>query len=159
MLLNDPALHLIFIIMKDEEIGDGAQGSEEEQSLTTKYNMQLVKDYIKNAMFTMIALGVIWAMFVIECLYSWIVVTTAGGVATIPPYTLIELGANNCLLVKLGQVYRLFTATILHAGLLHIFFNTASLLAFCAEMEAVITFKLYVAVFIVGGIQGKSNVI
>lgn len=143
--------------MKDEEIAEVGQGSEEEQSLTTKYNMQLVKDYLKNARFTMIALGVIWVMFVIECLYSWIVVTTAGGVVTIPSYTLIKMGANNCLMVKLGQVYRLFTACILHAGLLHIFFNTASLLAFCAEMEAVITFKLYVAVFVIGGIQGKKN--
>lgn len=143
--------------MKDEEIADGGQGSEEEQSLASKYNLQLAKDYLKNARFTMIALGVIWVMFVIECLYSWIVVTTAGGVVTIPSYTLIKMGANNCLLIKLGQVYRLFTATILHAGLLHIFFNTASLLAFCAEMEAVITFKLYVAVFVIGGIQGKKN--
>lgn len=50
----------------------------------------------------MIALGIIWVMFVIECLYSWIVVTTAGGVVTIPGYTLIKMGANNCLLVKLG---------------------------------------------------------
>lgn len=96
--------------------------------------MQLVRDYIKNARFTMIAVRVIWAIFLIECLYSWIVVSTAGGVVTIPSYTLVILGGNNCLLVKLGQVYRLFTATILHAGLLHIFFNTSSLLAFCAEM-------------------------
>ena len=89
--------------MKDEEIAeDGGQRSEEEQSLTSKYNMQLVKDYLKNARFTMIALGVIWVMFVIECLYSWIVVTTAGGVVTIPGYTLIKMGANNCRLVKLG---------------------------------------------------------
>ena len=121
--------------------------------------MKKVIYYFKNAKFTLLILGVIWAMYSIESKYLPLVVNETTGVATVPAYTLIKLGANNCLLVRLGQVYRLFTATFLHAGSLHIFYSIVGLLAVCAEMEVVITFKLYATVFIVGGIQGKSKLI
>ncbi len=110
---------------------------------------------MKKARFTMIALAVIWVFYVIELIYTWVVVSTALGVTTIPAFTLVKLGGNNATLVRLGQIHRLLVATVLHAGLLHIFFNTASLIAFCAELEAVVTFKLYVAVYVIGGIQGN----
>ncbi len=78
------------------------------------------------------ALAVIWVVFIIELVYTWVVYTTAGGVTTIPTLVLIKMGGNYAYLVKLGQIHRLLFATVLHAGILHILFNTGSLLAFCA---------------------------
>lgn len=82
----------------------------------------------------MIALAVVWIVFLFECLYTWVTISTAYGVSTIPGSALVRLGGNVALLVRLGQVYRLFTATLLHAGIIHIFMNSASLIAFCAEV-------------------------
>jgi len=62
------------------------------------------------------------------------------------------MGANIPILVKAGQIYRLFTATILHAGILHIAMNSLTLLVFCAEVEAMIGVKLYLITYIIGGI-------
>lgn len=54
------------IVMKGEdELGQGEQESEEQQSLTTKYNLQLLKNYFLNAKVTVIALIVIWIVFLI----------------------------------------------------------------------------------------------
>jgi rhomboid protease GluP len=89
----------------------------------------------------------------VECLLTWI--KTKGGAygpSTISPEVLITMGANVPLLVKLGGVHRLFTAMFLHAGILHIIMNSASLIAFCAQVESSVTFPLYLAVYIVGGI-------
>jgi membrane associated rhomboid family serine protease len=138
--------------MKDDvQVSDNHQ---EGQSLTAKYNCNIIKNYLKKARVTIAALGIIWIIFFIECLYTWITFTTAFGVVTIPPYILIKMGGNVALLVKLGQIHRLLTATILHAGILHIFMNSASLLVFCAELEAVVPFALYLSVYLIGGIQG-----
>jgi rhomboid protease GluP len=40
--------------------------------------------------------------------------------------TLIKYGANYSLLVNAGQYWRLFTAMLLHGGLLHIISNSTS---------------------------------
>jgi rhomboid protease GluP len=105
---------------------------------------------------TLAALAVIWVVYIIECLYTWINISTVFGVTTIPPITLMKLGGNVALLVKVGQIHRLLTATVLHAGIMHIFMNSASLLLFCAKMETTVSFALYLVVYLVGGIQGIS---
>jgi rhomboid protease GluP len=102
----------------------------------------------------MVALAAVWIVYLLECIYTWVTISTAFGVSTIPGVTLVKLGGNVALLVKLGQVYRLVTATLLHAGILHIFMNSASLLVFCTEVENSVNFALYLAVFLIGGIQG-----
>jgi membrane associated rhomboid family serine protease len=143
--------------MKDDvQVSDNNQ---EGQSLTANYNCNIIKNYLKKARVTIAALVVIWSVFFIECLYTWITITTAYGIITIPSFTLIRMGGNVALLVKLGQVHRLFTATILHAGILHIFMNSVSLLLFCAELEAVVPFALYLSVYLIGGIQGMRALI
>lgn len=118
--------------------------------------MKVVKDYLKNARVSVIALGVIWVVYIFECIYTWVTFSTIFGLGTVPAITLLKLGGNVALLVKFGQVYRLFTAILLHAGILHIFMNSASLIAFCAGVEATVSFPLYITVFIVGGLQGTT---
>ena len=51
-------------------------------------------------------------------------------------------------------MYRLVMAMILHAGALHWLMNTVTLVVFCAQVEASIDFKVYLLVYIIGGIQG-----
>lgn len=118
-----------------EEMKEEVQVSEEQaegRSLTSQYNCQIIKNYLTKARVTVVALGVIWVVYLVECLYTWVTFSTAFGFSTIPALTLLRMGGNVALLVRLGQFYRLFTATLLHAGILHIFMNSASLIAFCA---------------------------
>jgi rhomboid protease GluP len=72
----------------------------------------------------------------------------------IPNEVLVSMGANVPFMVHKGKVYRLFTATLLHAGLIHIALNTASLINFCITVERLFSIKVYGTVFFVGGIQG-----
>lgn len=104
----------------------------------------------------MAVLVVVWIVYVIECLYTWVNFSFQYGAGTIHPVTLVKMGGNVARMVQEGQVYRLLTATVLHAGIMHIFMNSASLIAFCAEVEATVSFKLYLVVLVVGGIQGSS---
>jgi len=64
------------------------------------------------------------------------------------------MGGNVPILVKSGQIYRLVTACFLHAGALHLLFNIVSLFSFCASVESMFGTKMYLAVYLIGGIQG-----
>jgi rhomboid protease GluP len=64
------------------------------------------------------------------------------------------LGANVPVFVRDGAVYRVLTATVLHVGILHLLMNLSSLIVFCAMVEALFTPKIYLAVYLIGGIQG-----
>lgn len=120
-----------------------------------KHNINLVKQYFKNARVTSIFLAVIWVMFLVECIMTWMTAwSTDFGLKKIYPDVLLRLGANVPLLVLLREYYRTFTAILLHAGILHIFMNTMSLIGFCALLEAAFTWKHFLLVYVVGGIQG-----
>jgi rhomboid protease GluP len=120
------------------------------------YNCSIIKRYLKSARVTVGALAVVWVAYIIECLYTWVNLSFQYGFANIHPVTLVKMGGNVAELVRRGQIYRLVTATVLHAGIMHIFMNSASLIAFCAEVEIAASFKLYLLVFVIGGIQGKG---
>jgi membrane associated rhomboid family serine protease len=64
------------------------------------------------------------------------------------------MGANISFEVSNGAVYRLITAIGLHAGIMHIFANSTSLIVFCGKVETSVTRKVYLISFILGGIQG-----
>jgi membrane associated rhomboid family serine protease len=136
---------------------DIVQNSEtgEDTSSYSSYNLRLIKDFIIKAKFTVVFIAVIWIMYIIECIFTWVTVSTSYGFTTIPGYVLVELGGNVSLLVRLGQVHRLFSAIFLHGGIMHILMNTASLLAFCIELESILPKKYYVTIFLIGGIQGN----
>lgn len=89
---------------------------------------------------------------------TWASAGQSYGFRTINPNVLLKLGGNVPILVKNGEVYRLFTATILHAGILHIVMNTMSLIVFCSLVEAAFTTHLYFAIYLIGGIQGRNAI-
>ncbi len=120
------------------------------------YNCSIIKRYLKSARVTVGAFVVIWIVYILECLHTWINFSFQYGFTNIHPVTLVRMGGNVAELVWRGQIYRLVTATLLHAGIMHIFMNSASLIAFCAEVEMAASLKLYLLVFVVGGIQGKA---
>jgi hypothetical protein len=79
-----------------------SEEQEERRSLATQYNCKLIKNYLKKSRVTVAALAVVWVVYIFECLYTWIVVSTAYGVANIPAITLWNLGGNVAYLVKQG---------------------------------------------------------
>jgi membrane associated rhomboid family serine protease len=55
-----------------------------------------------------------------------------------------------------GQVWRLFTASFLHAGLLHLWFNSTALAAIGPSIERAYGRVQYLAAFLVGGAVGMA---
>lgn len=98
--------------------------------------MALIKGYITNSKITCIALVIIWVCFIIS--YVMTVLFSKGsqfGIKAISTDVLLKMGGNVPILVyDFGQVYRLVAAMFLHAGILHIIMNTASMIAFCAPL-------------------------
>jgi len=58
--------------------------------------------------------------------------------------------------VRAGEVWRLFTASFLHAGLLHIWFNATALAAVGPVIERVYGKVQYLAAFLLGGAVGLA---
>jgi membrane associated rhomboid family serine protease len=92
-------------------------------------------------------IGLLAAVYVVELLM-------AGRVEPNVP-TLVRLGANAQVLVRTGQLWRLVTANVLHAGLLHIFFNANFILSFGRLLERALGSSGYVLVLVVSAIVGS----
>ena len=70
-------------------------------------------------------------------------------------YTLLSFGANLDLLVKDGQIYRLFTCIFLHIGIWHLICNMYSLYMIGKEIESLYGKIKYLIIFIGSGICGS----
>lgn len=125
-----------------------------EESPIADYNRNLMKDYFKKSRVTCVFVCIVVIMFVVELVMTWGWSGSGYGFKMIHPEVLYYLGCNSPVLVQTGHIYRLWTATILHAGALHLIMNTASLVLFCANVEAMFTTKIYLIVYLIGGIQG-----
>ena len=67
--------------------------------------------------------------------------------------TLVKYGANASWLVNAGQYWRLFTAMLLHGGLLHLFSNATSFFLYLMPVEQTTkSIPLYFAVLVGGGL-------
>lgn len=131
-----------------------------EDSSISKHNKNIIYNFLSQSIVCSVALIVIWIAFIIECIMTWI--NNSGqsyGIQMIDPSVLIDMGGNVPLLVNRWQIYRIFTATLLHAGILHIGMNTLSLIGFCAQVEFAFSKWIFIIVYIVGGIQGNLNFI
>lgn len=94
---------------------------------------------------TWILLGAIVVVFVIE--------TAAGG--STETEVLIRLGAKVTHRIASGEYWRLFTAMFLHIGLLHLAFNGYALVALGTELERLIGWTRFMAVYLAAGLLGS----
>jgi rhomboid protease GluP len=69
--------------------------------------------------------------------------------------TLMMLGANHGPLVEAGEVFRLFTATFLHIGLLHLLLNAAAILLFTVWVEPVFGAMRTLLLFLSAALAGN----
>jgi membrane associated rhomboid family serine protease len=69
--------------------------------------------------------------------------------------TLLEFGANHAPLVKAGEVHRLFTAMLLHAGWLHLIFNVGALWVLGRWLEPDLGAGRTLIVFLLSGVLGN----
>jgi len=68
---------------------------------------------------------------------------------------LVRMGANVRTRVDNGEYYRLFTCVFLHAGFLHVFFNTYVLIALGGFFNRILGEARYLTVFLLSGLVGS----
>ena len=68
--------------------------------------------------------------------------------------TLIKMGANNVVLLKMGQIYRLFTYMFLHGSVIHLLTNMYSLYIIGNEVEQKYGSLRFILIYIISGITG-----
>lgn len=89
-------------------------------------------------------------ILIVLCIIMFIL--TGGGIST---ELLVKYGANSNVLVKNGEIYRLFTSMFLHAGIIHIFLNMYSLYIVGPKVEDFFGKWKYLLIYLISGISGS----
>jgi rhomboid protease GluP len=100
---------------------------------------------VHKPMVTWVLLGSIVVMFLAE--------TLLGG--STETEVLVRLGAKVTPYITAGEYWRLFTAMFLHVGFAHLFFNGYALMAIGTELERVLGWKRFLAVYLLSGLFGN----
>ena len=79
--------------------------------------------------------------------------TLAGG--STQTDVLIKLGAKYPPLIASGEYWRLFTAMFLHIGLMHLAFNAYALVAIGTDLERIVGWARFLAVYLLSGLFGS----
>ena len=82
------------------------------------------------------------------------VVETALGGST-QTDVLVRLGAKVTPLVAAGEYWRLFTSMFLHIGVAHLFFNGYALLVVGTELERLLGWGRFLAIYLLSGLLGS----
>ncbi len=90
---------------------------------------------------TALILGVVFALEVV-----------AG--ALVDPIALLALGANSPVLVQAGEWPRMITGNLLHADLMHLFFNLVALVSFGGALETLLGSRRFLLVFLAACLGG-----
>ena len=69
--------------------------------------------------------------------------------------TLYDFGAVSAPAIKLGEIWRLFTGTFLHAGIIHLFVNMYSLCLIGSQLENFIGKKKFLIVYLLSALSGS----
>ncbi len=88
-------------------------------------------------------------MFAITCMFDGM-----EAIRDVTTLTALKLGANAALLLKAGELWRLFTYMFLHASLIHLLVNMYSLYVLGTQTETFIGKWKFLIVYIVSGICG-----
>ncbi len=100
-------------------------------------------------------LGVLLAVFVVEVVYGIVVYNSWMTFNDANIDMLVDLGAKVNPYIADGQVWRLFTATLLHSGILHLLFNLYALFALGPMLEAYIGPKRFLIIYLLAGLFGS----
>ena len=120
--------------------------------------MESFKVYIKKSKVTFVFIMLMWPYFLISLIWTKIFgYHFIYGLFAISIDVLLKMGSNVPVFVYHGQVYRLFTAIFLHAGIIQLMLNTIVLIICCAPFEKKSSLLLYLIVLIGGGIQGNID--
>ena len=97
-------------------------------------------------------MAIIVAVFVIEVFQSGV-----GGLISGPnARTLIDLGAENPVLVASGETWRMFTAMFLHIGLIHLAVNAYSLYILGNVLEREVGRVRFLALYVLSGLFASA---
>ncbi|MBK8047001.1 MAG: rhomboid family intramembrane serine protease [Anaerolineales bacterium] len=102
-----------------------------------------------------IVLGVLLVVFVIQILYGWIRYGALMGFNGGDIRVLVELGAKYDPAIYQGEYWRLFTATLLHGGVLHLMFNLYALFSLGPLLESYLGPARFLAIYVLGGLFGS----
>ncbi|MEE2789849.1 MAG: rhomboid family intramembrane serine protease [Myxococcota bacterium] len=111
----------------------------------------LVRLFRRKAPFTESITGVLLAVYVLELAMGAL---SASAMVGGQPGRLIELGANVSFLTLDGQYDRLFTSTLLHGGLIHIYFNGMALWVLGGMLERLLGWHRVCLIYLVSGFVG-----
>ncbi len=90
------------------------------------------------------------AMFILSCVMDGTIAALNG----ITNLTALTLGANNFLLLKSGEVWRLLSYMFIHASLIHLLVNMYSLYILGTQVETFVGKVKFLIIYILSGICG-----
>lgn len=102
----------------------------------------------KRIIITNIIILISLIMYIIMCIYS-------NSFFDIEPNILAKFGANNIMLVKNYQIYRLLTSAFLHVSIIHLLVNMYSLKIIGSQVENFIGKAKYIFVYIMSALSGS----
>lgn len=83
----------------------------------------------------------------------WLLTLVRGGANNVD--VLVEFGAMQADLIVAGEYWRLFTATLLHADLIHLGLNCVALLIFGHQLEPLFGRTRFLLVYLLAGLGGS----
>jgi len=93
--------------------------------------------------------------FVIEIVYGVLFYDTWMTFGGTDIMVLVDLGAKVNILIAAGEYWRLFTATLLHGGIMHLLFNLYALFAMGPLLEAYVGPLRFLAIYLLAGLYGS----
>lgn len=114
------------------------------------FYLRLAKPVVSRALMVLLL-----AAFVVEIIYGVVRYDTWVTFNDTPLAVVIDLGAKVNVLIATGEYWRLFTATLLHSGILHLLFNLYALFALGPLLEAYVGPVRFLAIYLMGGLFGS----
>ena len=93
-----------------------------------------------------------WTLLGVNLLL-WLLVEMSGGSTNTS--VLLNFGAMEAQHIAAGDYWRLFTATFLHSGLMHLSFNCIALFIFGQQLEPIYGHGRFLAIYFIAGLAGS----
>jgi rhomboid protease GluP len=106
-------------------------------------------------MVSRVILGALLATFFVQVVYGIVVYDSWMTFTGSDIRALVDLGAKVNPYIAAGEYWRLFTATLLHDGIIHLMFNLYALFALGPMLEAYIGPRRFLIIYLLGGLFGS----